>query len=273
VTPGLILIGTAGGVLLTIIGLALWDSWRHIPGAPRALWILRWTTTIILLMGALLAWQEGDSQSLNPVPRLMLMAALATGPGLHPHSSSLSSALQVLPALALTEISLLWSAQPSDLSGVSGAEFGNGIHSAIEWTTVLCGGLGARTLGQVLSQLVAWISSTERELGSWSDEEEGESESVSTEQDSDPRENDSPVVPDSSSTTTYALLTLLISAMTLVNLWQRGTLWTGTTDGTRLVGAWLIWSAAWLISRSPSWLQTVLITGAALLLTLTALGI
>lgn len=71
----------------------------------------------------------------------------------------------------------------------------------------------------------------------------------------------------------YLLLTLLIGADALVNLWQRGLAWEGNPEVSGLLGVWLVWSAAWLGPRKHSRLRAGLSAVAAVLLIMLALGI
>jgi hypothetical protein len=71
--------------------------------------------------------------------------------------------------------------------------------------------------------------------------------------------------------TVYLLLTLLLGANALTNLWQRGLAWEGTPDESGLLGVWLAWSAAWLSPRRRPRLRAGLVAIAALLLIVLAL--
>jgi len=70
----------------------------------------------------------------------------------------------------------------------------------------------------------------------------------------------------------YALLTLLVSGVALVNLWQRGSVEGKAVYESGLAGAWLAWSAVWLIPRRSLWLQSVLMSTAASALIILAVG-
>jgi hypothetical protein len=69
----------------------------------------------------------------------------------------------------------------------------------------------------------------------------------------------------------YLLLTLLTGANALANLRQRGVVWEGTSGESGLLGAWLVWSAAWLCPRERPRLRAVLAAVAAVLLIVLAL--
>lgn len=208
--PGVILVGLACGALLATIGLAAWDSFRPRPEISPAVLTVVWLAAGLLLAGAALSWWSDRALSL-PASRLLLMAALAAPPSRR-HLSSWERARRVFPALLLAGAGLLFSA-----GGTTGLPF-----ALPALALVVCGGVGARALGDVLCSYRAG----------------------------------------SSSAVAYALLTLLVGAMALVNLWQRGTIWGGASGAGALAGAWLAWSAARLAQRPR--LQAGL-TGAAAL--------
>jgi len=221
--------GLAGGMLLAAVGLALWDGFRPTPGLSRAVWAIGWVAGTLLLVGAMLAWWEGHRLS-SFVWRLIFMAALAAPSGIrHRHRLPWSSAVRTLPALILAGIALFQIAGPVDGNGDS-------LVTPMKLALVFCGGLGTRSLGEALSEIIDPTSSIK-----WP------------------------------AAATCALLTLLVSGAALVNLWQRGMLWKGTTEEGLLAGTWLAWVAAWLGPRERPRLRAVLITGAALLLCWTAL--
>ncbi|RLC81033.1 MAG: hypothetical protein DRJ03_12985 [Chloroflexi bacterium] len=212
--------GLACGVLLTAIGLAVWEGFRQTPDLARAARVVNWLAGTLLLAGALLAWW-GDPALSAPASRLLLMATCAAPVGTHHHySKPWGNAARVLPALVLTGVALFGSLGPA--SAESGA--------LMSLMLVVCGGLGARMMGEALSL------STDAE---WP------------------------------FTATYALLTLLVGGVALVNLWQRGTVWSGRPGEGGLVGAWLAWSAAWSSPRRYPRLRTGLIVIAALFLIVT----
>ena len=74
------------------------------------------------------------------------------------------------------------------------------------------------------------------------------------------------------STAGYTLLTLVVSGTALVNLWQQGSAWGGTAVESILAGAWLIWSAAWVVPRQSPRLRTVRAVVAASLLIARVVG-
>ncbi len=223
--------GLASGMLLAAVGLALWDGFRQVPGLSHAVRAICWLAGALLLIGTLLAWQ-GDHSLSAPALHLILMAALAAPPGTHcRRHSPWSNVVLILPSLILAGAGLLWTSEPI------GTGTGNLPVALVELAAILCGGLGARALGEALNEIVTSTPHVE-----WP------------------------------SAATYALLTLLVGGTALVNLWQRGSAWGGTADEDRLAGAWLAWSAAWLGPRQPPRLRAALTAIAASLLIVLAVG-
>lgn len=215
--------GLACGALLAAIGLAVWEGSRQTSDLVRAVRVVNWLVGALLLAGALLAWR-GDHALSAPASRLLLMATLAAPMGTRRHySKPWGNVARALPALVLTGSALFGPLGPA--SAESGA--------LVSLMLVVCGGLGARAMGEALSL------STDAE---WP------------------------------FTATYALLTLLVGGVSLVNLWQRGTVWGGSPGEGGLVGVWLAWSAAWLGRCWHPRLRAVLIVVAALSLIVTALA-
>jgi len=244
--PALVIFtGLACGTLLTAAGLALWDGFRQVPGLSRAIQVIRWLAGATLLVGAVLAWQRGPSLFAlalsgveGPILRLMLMAALAALPGIHRRRASPWGGLMlILPALVLAAAGLVCSPAPVETRAG---------RLPVELALVLSAGLGARALGQALSEIVAPPSPPSPLIGGT---EGGLSPAA-----------------------TYALLTLLMTATALVNLWQRGTLWGGSSGESELAGAWLAWSAVWLGPRQRPRLRAALTVVAALLLIVLVAG-
>jgi hypothetical protein len=223
----------ACGILLAAAGLALWDGFRQTPGLARAVDTNAWLAGALLSIGALLAWQETRSPS-GPAPHLILMAALAAIPLPRiprRRSARWSGAIRVLPALALAGVGLFWTPGPA----AAGA--GSSPLALVELGVLVCAGLGARALGQALSEMADPTPHLERPFAA-----------------------------------AYALLTLLVGGMALVNLGQRGSVWDGTAGQSGLAGAWLAWSAAWWGPRQPPRLRAGLIAAASLLLIALAAG-
>jgi len=219
-------------MLLTAVGLALWDSYREMPGLARAGQSISWLAGATLLIGFLLAWVSSSNlfaftlnQRASPtISYLILMAALAA-PARRHRRPSWSQALSVLPALVLNSIALFW---------IPGS---NEIVTLMGLMIALCGGLGARALGQAVADLA-----TQTKSDRW------------------------PIV------VTYGLLTSLLGVTTLMNLWRYGTVWSGGTVERHLTGVWMFWSAAQIARRQSRWLRDGLTVVAALLLIVLAVG-
>lgn len=223
--------GMACGAMLAAIGLTLWGSSRQVSRLSHAVRAIRWLAGGLFLIGALFAWRLPSI--LSPI----LMAALAAPPGIRRrHHSHWSDVMLILPPLVLAGISLFWG---STSAGIE-METNSFLVTLTELAVVVCGGLGARALGQSFSDVAA----------------------------PPPHGEEFPLP----AAVTYTLLTLLASGTALANLWQRGAMWEGTVYEGRLAGAWLAWSAARFSPRRPLWLRAVLTIVAALLLIILAAG-
>lgn len=235
VLAGMVFTGLAWGTLLAAAGLALGNALRQVPGLPHAVRVVRWLAGALLAIGAVLLWQAESGLSKH-APRLILMAALAAPPAIDGRRlTPWSPMLLLLPALAMAGIGFLQAAfrtpepmGPGTRASVVGLE---------ELAMLICGGLGARSLGQALSEMITSAPPIE-----WP------------------------------SAATYALLTLLVGGIALVNLWQQGSMWSGTADQRWLTSAWLAWSAARVSPRQLSRVRTVLVGLAASFLVALATG-
>jgi hypothetical protein len=243
-----ILVGVGCGALLAAIGLVLWGHSRRPLEIARAVVAVRWLAGALLLAGAVLAWM-GEPAPAGPVPQLILMAALATLPDIRPRPLDRRGTLLILPALVLAGTGLTYIAS-------SAAATGQVSLTPIALSTTICGGLGARALGQALY----WAAAPIRELSTENGTEPGEE----TPPPSPSGGGEGPGVQDEGApAVTYALLTLLVGGVAIVHLWTRGTVSGGTTGEGGLAGVWLAWSAAWLGPRRPSRLRAILIVVAA----------
>jgi len=229
--------GLACGGLLTATGLVFWDSFQKRPGLSQALQAIRWLAGVLLLIGAVLAWRAGDTL-FPPTMRLALMAALVTLPEIRRRPpSSWGNLSFVLIALILAGASLSWtSLQVPGAAGVESPTDSLPIAS-LRLAMAICGGLGTRALGEILSGI-----------------------------------DSAPPTVEWPSIATHMLLTLLAAGMALTNVWRRGTIWIGATGAGGLTGAWLAWGAVRFGPRKPPWLRATLVTAAALLLILLAAG-
>ena len=230
--PTVIFTGLACGTLLAAVGLVLWKGFQQTPGLSHAVQVVGWLAGGLLLIGAVLAWRGDHSLSAPPL-RLVLMAAMAAPPQIRhrrnaPSSSPWGNVMLILPALMLAGTGLFWI---SGSIGADGTEMSGPPVTLVELAAAFCGGLGARALGEALSEIAASTPQVE-----WP------------------------------SAAAYTLLTLLAGGTALVNLWQRGSVWGGTASEGGIAEAWLAWSAAWLGPRQPPRLRAALTAVAASLL-------
>lgn len=240
-----ILIGLGCGMLLVAVSFGLWSGYLGEPALSRGAHATAWGAAGVLVAGALLVWGSGlpaleslvgviDRQGFEgPVLSLILMAALAIPLKVNvPQSGLWSCSLLYLPAWVLATMALMQIVTPGMV--VLRTDW----VTPVRFSLAVCGGLGARALGQSLQLIAAGVTYVE-----WP------------------------------GTLTYALTTLVFGFIALVNLWQRGQLWAGTNPVLRggLAGAWLAWSADWLAPRRHRRLRGVLTIVAALLLIVAAI--
>ena len=240
-----ILVGLGCGMLLAAVGFGLVSGYRGAPALSRGAYAAAWGAAGVLVVAALLAWGSGlpalesiigvvDRQALEgPVLSLILMAALAVPLKVDaPQEAVWGCALLYLPAWLLALAALVQIVTPA--ATVLSAEW----VSPVRFSLAVCGGLGARALGQSLHVIAAGIPYVE-----WP------------------------------GALTFGLTTLLFGSASFVNLWQRGTLWVGADPVLRggIVGAWLAWSADWLMPRRYPRARGALTIVAALLMILAAI--
>jgi hypothetical protein len=198
----------------------------------------------VLVIGALLTWGSGlpalesivgvvDREILEgPILSLVLMAALAVPLKITVSQEVLwGRGLLYLPAWLLALISLI-----QIVTRGAGVPTGKWV-TPIRFSLAVCGGLGARAIGQSLHLMTT---------RAWDFEWPG--------------------------TFVYGLMTPLIGTAALVDLWQRGVLWIGADPVLRggIAGAWLTWSASWLTPRCLPKLRLALTMLAGLLLIIVA---
>lgn len=144
--------GLACGMLLTAVGLVLWDSVHRVTGLRRAVQAIGWLAGATLVVGLLLTWRGSPSPP-AAVLRLILMAAVAAPPGSWRRGSSPWGNLTlVLPALILAGTGLLWT------SGLVDAEAEGALFTPVRWALAVGGGLGVRALAEVASAIAASAS-------------------------------------------------------------------------------------------------------------------
>ena len=239
-----ILLGLGCGMLLAAVSFGLWGGFQGVWALARGAHIAAWGAAGVLVVGALLGWGSGlpalesligvvDTGALGgPVLSLILMAALAVPLKMNvPRKVLWSCALLYVPAWALALTALVRIVTPG--AAIPSRDW----VTPVRFSLAVCGGLGARALGQSLRRMVTGASYV-----AWPGE------------------------------LTYGLTTLLFGAVTLVNLWQRGRVWSSADSVLQggIVGAWLAWSADWLAPRRYRRLVALLTIAASLLLILTA---
>jgi len=183
------------------------------------------------LLMGLLLMWQRDQSLPAAVRRLILMAAVAAPPGIWRRHSSPWSNLMLILPALVLAGVGLFWAL-----GFAGAETDSSLGAPVEWAVIVCGGLGVRALAEALSAITASASHFGRSV-----------------------------------VAVYALLTLLVGGTALVNLWLRGAVAGVAAGEGGVVGAWLVWSVAWLDLRRQPRLRIVLTAVAALLLISVAL--
>lgn len=239
-----LLVGMGCGMLLVAVSFGLWSDYRGSRAVSRGAQAAAWAAAGVLVVGALLAWGSGlpalesligvvDRQPIKgSALSLILMAALAVPVKADaPQKAPWGTALLYLPA-SLLALAALFEITASDE-----------VLSSTDWVTpvrfslAVCGGLGARALGQSLQVIVVGVPYVE-----WP------------------------------GTLTYGLTTMLFGSATMVNLLQRGTPWDGNPMlRGGITGAWLAWTADWLTPRRHLRLRAVLTITAAVLLIVAAI--
>jgi hypothetical protein len=226
--------GLACGMLLAAAGMAVWSFARHISSFSKIVSTIRLVAGAGLLWGALSAWHSGYWSPFSI--RLLLMAALVS----LPYPSRLS------PYPPGYVFSLLL---PASLAGL-------GLYLTLrsglvvparqyipfrEVVAAVGGGIGAWALNGLIAHLP--------ELKS--EESPGQEAPLSA---------------------AYAMLTISLGSLSIVNLLQHGKIWAGGEAEKRLAGAWMIWTAGRLVSSRRSWLHWILIAIACIVFVFAALS-
>lgn len=239
-----LLVGLAYGALVTAVGIAFWSGFRDMPHLSRGADWAAWAAASLLVLGVLLAWGselpalEWLVNSLDEltvegsVASMILIATLAI-----PLGATYREEHRWSRVLLYVPALLMTAAALVWLIRSSGDDPNSSWVTPLRFSLAVCAGLGARTLGRSLQVMVEGTGQVE-----WSGR------------------------------LTYGLLTLVSGSAVLVNLWQRGMVWTGVDPVTRggIAGAWLAWSADWLARDADPRLRAALTTAAALLLVLVA---
>lgn len=238
-----VLIGVAYGILVASVGVALWSGLRDMPRLSRAADGGAWLAAGLLLLGVLLVWGTG-------LPAFEWLVTFLGEPALEGPGLSVFLIAALAIPLGERREKPHWSRVFLYLPAVvlAGAAWvwliwssGGSLHT--DWITPLrfllavCAGLGARMLGRALQVMAAGIGEAQ-----WS------------------------------SRLAFGLLTVVSGSAALMNLWQRGTVWSGVDPVMRggMASAWLAWSADWLARDRDLRLRAVLTTLATVLLVLVA---
>lgn len=239
-----ILAGLGCGALLAAVGLILWGKPRKAVGLVQAVYAIGWLAGVLLLVSASLAWWAYDAPTAHP-SSLILVAAIAAPLGIRRREPSRGRLVPTLLALLLAGSGLVWLLASNGISPEQNPGVSTSLATIRFWAVVICAGLGARTLGEALTEIITSHPDAERLL---------------------------PNRVDRLLNATYALLTLIVGNTALINLWQRGLAWEQTSGMSGLAGAWLVWSAAWLSPRHVPWLRTGLTIVVTLVLLWTTLA-
>jgi hypothetical protein len=244
--------GLGFGVLLAGTGLALWGGYRPDRWPSTAIRATRWLASICLLVATLITWMgmlgllprflgiEGTSGVNGVFSRWLLLATLTAPPSLRScdHAdpqprSQWRPVILILPALTFIGAGLAWAISSPSTDTIAAPISLTGLLTAI------CGGFGARAMGQALAEIV------------------------------DPSTKEAV----SASRFTHTLLTLLVGSTALSKLWQEGIVHLGTAVAGGLTGVWLAWSAVLLGPTRPRWLRPALTVAVGLILLLVAFNL
>ena len=240
-----ILVGLSCGLLLAAVALGLGSGYRGGRSLLRGAQAAAWGSAGVLVLGALLTWGSGlpalesligviDRGALEgPVLSLVLMAGLAVPLKVErPEVALWSCGLLYLPAWLLSTAALV------EMSTPSTAPLDTGWITPVRFSLAVCGGLGARAVGQSLQLMATGIPAI-----AWPGQ------------------------------LAYGLMTVLVGSATLINLWQRGRMWAGPDPILRggITGAWLAWTADWLAPRRHGRLRAGLTIVAGLFLIFAAI--
>ncbi len=219
-------LGLALGLLLGGVGLTVASRFRDLGDLRPAIRTINSLATAAMLISVPLGgWKA--AQIPEPAWRLAIVAFLATP--LIEHSDTPSSwnlALFSSPAVLVGGMALFWTMMAAPTSA-DGSPI-----SLLRLLIVLCGGIGARLLGEALQTLALKAPARDWPLSAMS-----------------------------------VALTLLAGGLGLLNLWQRGTAWHGDSIVQRgLISIWLAWLGAWMWPRRYPRIRAGLTVVAALLL-------
>jgi len=202
------LISLVLGMIAVALGLSLWrdlhpDHARS-DAFERAITLIRWCVSLILLVTTALLWFAGPEQHTREIT-LVVITAIAALPT-HTHRSLMEweGTITAVPPLALAAYGLIVALRPAGTTSIP--------VNAWPIPTVLIAGVATRVLGLSVG---AFFNTDIEFAGSYH--------------------------------AAYLAMTTLLGGGALVNLWREGTLWTSSSCERGLTGAWLVWTAAWLI--------------------------
>jgi len=239
-----LLVGLGCGILLAAVTLGLLGAVLEAHAVVDGAHAVARGAAGVLVIGALLGWGSGlpaletvsgtvGQEALEgPVLSLLLMAALAVPLRVEDSArAGWSSSLLYVPGWMLASTSLVLMVTPGR------APTSSDWVTPVRFSLAVCGGIGGRALGQALQAALS-----RRAALTWP------------------------------GTMAYGLLTFICGTAGLVNLWQRGGLWVASDPVLRggMSGAWLAWTADWLMPRRYARLGAAMTLVAALLLVLAA---
>jgi len=239
-----LLAGLGCGILLAAVTLGLLGAVLEAKAVVDGAHAVARGAAGVLVIGALLGWGSGlpaletitgmvEQEPLGgPVLSLLLMAALAVPLRVDRSTAAdWRSSLLYVPGWMLASAALILMVTPG--RAPTGTEW----VTPVRFSLAVCGGIGGRALGQALQSGLS-----NREALTWP------------------------------GALTYGMLTFVCGAAGLVNLWQRGGLWVASDPVLRggMAGAWLAWTADWLMPRRRDKLGAALTAAATLLLVLAA---
>jgi hypothetical protein len=239
-----LLAGLGCGILLAAVTLGLLGAVLEAHAVVDGAHAVARGAAGVLVIAALLGWGSGlpalesvtgllEQEALGgPVLSLLLMAALAVPLRVDRSGrADWSSSLLYVPGWMLASAALILMVTPG--RALTGSDW----VTPVRFSLAVCGGIGGRALGQALQAALSGRAAV--------------------------------VWP---GTLTYGLLTFICGAAGLVNLWQRGGLWVAADPVLRggIAGAWLAWTADWLVPRTYAKVGAVVTALAAALLVLAA---
>ncbi|HDQ72257.1 MAG TPA: hypothetical protein ENN19_09195 [Chloroflexi bacterium] len=233
-------------MLLAILGLTIWDARNPRIQIAHITTITQWIPGALLLIGALVSGRDDVR-----LAALSVLAAITAFPLTGHQRHSLG---RLALAVLLTTMVLVWTI-------TFHATCAPIAPPVVLFLIAAAGGLGAHVLSLSGGELWSKIGAKAGDSLEVDDEDEkqaGERETAAGIDQPLETSRTKRLTLQWLAQMTFALLTLVIGSVTLVNLWQWGTAWREPSHTSALVGTWLIWAGAWMASRRPWWLRTVL---------------